>query len=1267
MPAPPRLAACATVIVALAAATAADPPKPAAKPLTAEQQQKLKEAQRYSDMATELEKTGKLAESVAAAEKMLAIERAVLGDIHEDVAGSLNRIGRTQRKREEWASARTAYRELAAVRAKLYGPEDWRTGDARRAADDVDREAAMTPADRGRLRDAAALDGRRSELHRQGKYAEAVEPAGRVLAARRELLGDAHPDTAESLNRLANLYRAQGRYADADPLLRDALAARRKALGDAHPDTALSLNNLAVLYQDQGRYADAEPLYKDALAARRKALGDAHPDTAESLNRLANLYRAQGRYADADPPKPAAKPLTAEQQDKVKERNRLANEAVELQKAGKLAEAAAANEKGLALSREVYGPNHAAAATFLDRIGRARFKQEAWAAARAAYRELVAVRAALYGSDHWQTTDARTALADVDRYEKLTPNDRAALGRAVGRDAAGVASHARGEYRDAVTAYQDALDVRKRILGPDHLSTITSLDNLALLYRTQGRYADAEPLFKDALAARRKALGDAHPDTAVCMNHLAGLYSAQGRYADAEPLFKDALAARRKALEKDHPDTLYSMNDLAALYRALGRNAEAEPLYKDALAARRKVLGDAHPSTAASLNNLANLYRDQGRYADAERLLKEALAANRKALGDAHPDTARSLNNLANLYYTQGRYADAEPMYKDALAARRKALGDAHPSTATSLDNLANLYRAQGRYADAEPLTRAALDATADHLDATAAVQSEAAQLAHVAVSRWHFDTFLTCTVKGDPAAAYAGVLRWQGAITARQAFARAARQTDPAAKSALADLTAVTRQLAALSGNPSSTEQKVDVAARLKELGEKRDALEAKLAARSAAFDRYVKNRSLTPADLRKALPADTALIDYVEYGSKLAAFIVGKDGIARVELGDAKPVAAAVDAFRQTMSRSRPTTGQPGDPGVALRELVWRPMAKHLAGATTVLVCPDGPLCRVPFAALPGSDPDKYLIEEVALAVVPVPRMLPDLLADRGPKKDNPPTLLAVGDVDFDAGPGAGPTQVASAAGGWKRKRAGGPRAWDRLPGTAGEVSELADSFRTAVPGGKLTVLRAVEPTEAAVRDHLGRHEYLHLATHGFFADPADAPKPSTRSGPAADTPPSPAANSGLLSGLVLAGANKPKGDDDGVLTALEVGDLDLSRVELAVLSACETGLGQTAGGEGVLGLQRAFQVAGARTTVTSLWKVDDQATRTLMGRFYDGFWKQNLGCLEALRAAQLDMLANGKSRGLVREAEPAADAKPGRTPPFYWAAFTLAGDWR
>jgi CHAT domain/PDZ domain len=162
------------------------------------------------------------------------------------------------------------------------------------------------------------------------------------------------------------------------------------------------------------------------------------------------------------------------------------------------------------------------------------------------------------------------------------------------------------------------------------------------------------------------------------------------------------------------------------------------------------------------------------------------------------------------------------------------------------------------------------------------------------------------------------------------------------------------------------------------------------------------------------------------------------------------------------------------------------------------------------------------------------------------------------------------------------------------------------------------------------------------------------------------------------GLLSGIVLAGANLPPqpDQDDGILTALEVSSMDLRGVELAVLSACETGLGQSSGGEGMLGLQRAFQVAGARTTITSLWSVDDAATQTLMVEFYKRLWDKDhpLEKLDALRQSQLVLLhqydphaakLTGQNRGLELDSEPSASA--GRLSPKYWAAFVLSGDWQ
>jgi CHAT domain-containing protein len=140
--------------------------------------------------------------------------------------------------------------------------------------------------------------------------------------------------------------------------------------------------------------------------------------------------------------------------------------------------------------------------------------------------------------------------------------------------------------------------------------------------------------------------------------------------------------------------------------------------------------------------------------------------------------------------------------------------------------------------------------------------------------------------------------------------------------------------------------------------------------------------------------------------------------------------------------------------------------------------------------------------------------------------------------------------------------------------------------------------------------------------------------------------------------LAGLALAGANRREsagpGRDDGILTCEEIAALDLSGARWAVLSACDTGVGEIRAGEGVLGLRRAFQIAGARTVVMSLWSVDDQATRVWMRALYEGRFQDRLSTADAVHAANLKVLRDRRAKGESVE-------------PFYWAAFVAAGDWK
>jgi CHAT domain-containing protein/Tfp pilus assembly protein PilF len=266
-----------------------------------------------------------------------------------------------------------------------------------------------------------------------------------------------------------------------------------------------------------------------------------------------------------------------------------------------------------------------------------------------------------------------------------------------------------GKYDETLPYFEGALEIRERMLGPDHSDVSQAINGLATIHYYKGEYSKAEPLYQRALAIREKSLGPEHPDVAASLNNLALLYSDLGDYAKAEPLLRRALAIREKSLGLEHLDIAQSLNNLANLYRNLGDYARVAPLHQRALAIREKSFGPEHPNVAASLNNLANIYSDLGDYAKAEPLHRRALDVREKSLGPEHPDVAQSLNNLAFLYSDLGDFVKAEPLYRRALAIREKSLGPEHRDVAQSLNNLALLYVKIGDYAKAELLQQRAL------------------------------------------------------------------------------------------------------------------------------------------------------------------------------------------------------------------------------------------------------------------------------------------------------------------------------------------------------------------------------------------------------------------------------------------------------------------------------------------------------------------------------------------------------------------------------
>jgi CHAT domain-containing protein len=313
---------------------------------------------------------------------------------------------------------------------------------------------------------------------------------------------------------------------------------------------------------------------------------------------------------------------------------------------------------------------------------------------------------------------------------------------------------------------------------------------------------------------------------------------------------------------------------------------------------------------------------------------------------------------------------------------------------------------------------------------------------------------------------------------------------------------------------------------------------------------------------------------------------------------------------------------------------------------------------------------------LEDHALVTIPHGQLLLAQLTAPAPPPDAAGGVLVVGGVHYGDAP-ARPAAAADVDDPTATRAGGG--SWRDLPGTAREAERVA---AMAAPGRlAVTTLTGAAASPDTVRAALPTARVAHLATHGFFADPRFRsvmqvdPKlfevqGRERVGAGALSPL-------VLSGLVLAGANRPDAPGRGLVTGEALVGLDLSGLELAVLSACETGLGDAAGGEGVFGLQKAFHLAGCKAVVASLWKVDDDATAALMALFYRHLWADKLPPREALRRAQLALyrhpdligaLATKRGADFTETDLPAATAPTPAAGPTattsQWAAFQISG---
>lgn len=818
--------------------------------------------------------------------------------------------------------------------------------------------------------------------------------------------------------------------------------------------------------------------------------------------------------------------------------------------------------------------------------------------------------------------------------------------------------------------------------------------NRAMRWWTQGRFADAEAALErilrslasmgpeavteqlhvlNALAELNLYLGRPavvrdHVERALALSQTKGvsprwrvmtagmLAKTLGDLGDVEAalrVMEQAIALAREAEAVPGPLTVSTLSSRAGLLGWAGRHSESLEARDELLPIVRRAYGDDHEVTHAVISDRCRALIHLGRIDEARPDLERCLDFYERWVGRNHPRTADILDDLCSIHLELGELDAARGLLEESVETRLAWYGELHPETIRAETNLAYACSMFGESERAWELMRRALSATERLLDDSLGLLSERERFSLARVHRKRLEQFLVLgRMLGEDrlARSYEAVLHWKGLVSRGLERDRRAviGSGDREIEERVAELLEVRTALAgaALRGDRLEPE-------RLTELRERRDRLE-RLLARPRTDDEAGSE------EVRSRVPRGAALLDFLVCGmdgesededltDHLMVWISrgGRGDTAFLDLGPAAPLEEAVERYlgevhdagsRGTAWRGAPPpelgSGSFAAAADELRRLLWDPLEAQLGDCDTLFVSPDAFLGAFPFEVVVLAD-GRYLVEVVQVVY------LSDAtgLTAGPPKRPEAPAILVVGGVEYGPRP-------ASLGGG----------EWEALTHTGQEAKSIDDLHRRTF-GARSECLRLTgsAPSETRLVREMPGFDILHLATHSFYPSErgAGVGAESTTRGLAAGELPQ------ARAGIVCATPGEDEVDRSGVdefLTAEELSWLDLSSVDLVVLSSCSSAIGAHERGEGMLGLRRAFQQAGARTVISTLWPVHDAPTARLMELFYQRLWSDSsdpVGKARALREAQLEMLLYCRRQRFPK-------GQPGS-----WGAFVLQGD--
>ncbi|MGA3212800.1 MAG: CHAT domain-containing tetratricopeptide repeat protein [Terriglobales bacterium] len=822
---------------------------------------------------------------------------------------------------------------------------------------------------------------------------------------------------------------------------------------------------------------------------------------------------------------------------------------------------------------------------------------------------------------------------------------------------------------------------------------------------------------KKAVAATRTAYGPTSPQYVRALVYHGNIAGSIGHWSEGERAAREALELARSLSPTDPHLLAKAAIELADQCSRLGDLASSLSLYTEAIHAEQSSAVPNPVALAEVLNNRAQLYSEIGRKDDAVADMRSSYAIVEKQPGVESPEYCYASGNLGDALTSAGQPQQAIPYLEQALNCfLKKEGGQSGVKAAVTRAKLGRALAGAGQFAAAWPMLQQAIDeyrtlVPKGHPRLASLLLAQARALAAGGDSSRALETALDAererrqgyllyarTLPERHALSYAfeyqraldvalsvlsaepqtpGGVVYQELIRSRALVADGmAWRNQELAQTRSADLKALAQVLAdrrtemaklVFSEKGSSP----DLNSRLARARTAMEDAETNLAFRSTAFKREQQELAINLHQVSEAIPPGAVLVSYVRYRQyavgrvdpreesteSYAAFVQGRGASPRfVALGPAQRIDSLVESMRSLMETqaiaaapvTRRAEGQYRMVARKLRQSIWDPLVAAIgdtarvsgSGSTSMIfIVPDGMLHFVSFESLPAKS-GRYLVEEgIPIHWLSTERDLLSPLESGPPESGN--GLLAVANPDF--GPGSGtPSRMRGV-----KLSCGdiGNAQFSALPATLPEMQEVSRLFHEGDPQAPLVQLAGAAATKSGFLSQATAYSDLHVATHAFFVPSSCSAKAKAANPDAGISYENPL----LRSGLIFSGNGSER-----VLTAQEISSLSLAGTDWVVLSACDTGMGELEEGEGVLGLQRAFRVAGARTVIMSLWPVDDDSTRQFMHNLYAGRFRRRLSTAQAMQQATLRTLQQMRAQGRS-------------THPLYWAGFVASGDWR